>query len=285
MKAFTIDADNNVTFHPSAKAAPKTEGAELFTSQGALSELAAAWAASRLVEIWNSLPGETPVRKFKDRATAVARIWKAIQSLGQTAPAAEEAEPVPETALVPEQASGTVQPEAVVPESQEPAVSTALAPQSPDLAPSEPAANKKAARAKKAPVATSAKDAGAPREGSKTSQVIAMLKREGGTTLEEIMTEMGWLKHTTRAMLSAGGSLTKKHGLVVTSEKVGEKRVYSIKACTNERSFPPAAGLNPGGFFSFVGRISLDRLRRKSDEWCHDDHDRTNSDPQQATDD
>ena len=57
-----------------------------------------------------------------------------------------------------------------------------------------------------------------------------MLKREGGTTLEEIMAAMGWQKHTTRAMLSAGGSLTKKHGLVVTSEKVGEKRVYSIKA-------------------------------------------------------
>jgi hypothetical protein len=57
-----------------------------------------------------------------------------------------------------------------------------------------------------------------------------MLKREGGTTLEEIMTEMGWQKHTTRAMLSAGGSLTKKHGLTVTSEKVGDKRVYSIKS-------------------------------------------------------
>jgi hypothetical protein len=55
-----------------------------------------------------------------------------------------------------------------------------------------------------------------------------MLKRDGGTTLEEIMAEMGWLKHTTRAMLSAGGSLTKKHGLVVTSQKVGDKRTYRI---------------------------------------------------------
>jgi NAD(P)H-nitrite reductase large subunit len=32
---------------------------------------------------------------------------------------------------------------------------------------------------------------------SKTSQVIAMLKRKSGTTLEEIMTAMGWQKHTT----------------------------------------------------------------------------------------
>ena len=60
--------------------------------------------------------------------------------------------------------------------------------------------------------------------------MITMLKREGGTTLEEIMSAMSWQKHTTRAMLSAGGSLTKNHGLVVTSEKVGEKRIYSIKA-------------------------------------------------------
>ena len=69
----------------------------------------------------------------------------------------------------------------------------------------------------------------APRDSSKTAKVIAMLRREGGTTAEEIMATMGWLKHTTRAMLSAGGSLTKKHGLAVTSEKVGDRRVYSIK--------------------------------------------------------
>jgi Protein of unknown function (DUF3489) len=56
-----------------------------------------------------------------------------------------------------------------------------------------------------------------------------MLKREGGTTLEEIMSAMNWQKHTTRAMLSAGSSLTKNHGLIVVSEKVGHKRVYSIK--------------------------------------------------------
>jgi hypothetical protein len=30
-------------------------------------------------------------------------------------------------------------------------------------------------------------------------------------------------------MLSAGGSLTKNHGLTVTSEMVGDKRTYSIK--------------------------------------------------------
>ena len=64
---------------------------------------------------------------------------------------------------------------------------------------------------------------------TKGQLVLRLLEREGGATLEEIMTAMSWQKHTTRAMLSAGGSLTKKHGLVIISEKVGEKRTYSIK--------------------------------------------------------
>jgi hypothetical protein len=224
MKNFTIESEtNNITVHGSAKEAEAVPNSERFSNEAALAKLAANWPAARLVEIWNSLPGETPVRKFKDRATAVSRIWKAIQSLGQTAPAAEEPGPVPKG-----EASEMAQPEEVIPKTTEPAVASTVAPQSPDVAPSEPGAKKNATRAKKAP--KDATNAGARREGSKTSQVIAMLKREGGTTLEEIMTQMGWLKHTTRAMLSAGGSLTKKHGLVVTSEKVGEKRVYSIKA-------------------------------------------------------
>jgi len=222
MKNFTIENEtNNITIHGSAKEAEAVPNSERFTSEAALAKLAANWPASRLVEIWNSLPGETPVKKFKDRATAVSRIWKAIRRLGQAASAADEPAPFP-----PEPA----QPEGVIPESSEPAVGTNVAPQTPDVASSEPPTKKKATRAKKAPVSATTKDAGAPREGSKTSQVIAMLKREGGTTLEEIMTAMGWLKHTTRAMLSAGGSLTKKHGLVVLSEKVGDKRVYSIKS-------------------------------------------------------
>jgi len=226
MKNFTIENEtNNITVHGSAKEAEAVPNSERFGNEAALAKLAANWPAARLVEIWNSLPGESPVKKFKDRATAASRIWKAIQSLGQSAPAVEGAAPVPE-----QQPGEAPQPEAVIPESQEPAAATPVAPQSPDVASSEPGAKKKATRAKKASVAAPAKDAGVPREGSKTSQVIAMLKREGGTTLEEIMTAMGWQKHTTRAMLSAGGSLTKKHGLVVTSEKAGDKRVYSIKS-------------------------------------------------------
>src|SRR5450631_4856980 len=95
MKCYTIENDNNnITVHGSAKEAEAVPNSERFSNEAALAKLAANWPAARLVEVWNSLPGETSVKKFKDRATAVSRIWKAIQSLGQTAPAAE----VPETA-------------------------------------------------------------------------------------------------------------------------------------------------------------------------------------------
>ena len=142
MKNFTIENEtNNIMIHGSAKEAEAVPNSERFSNEATLAKLAANWPAARLVEIWNSLPGETPVKKFKDRATAVSRIWKAIQSLGQAASAApgSEVAPVaehPESAPVPEQeASETAQPEAVIPESAEPAVATPVAPQSPDVAP------------------------------------------------------------------------------------------------------------------------------------------------------
>lgn len=44
---------------------------------------------------------------------------------------------------------------------------------------------------------------------SKPTQVIAMLRREGGTTVGEIMAAIYWQKQTIRSILSAGGPLTK----------------------------------------------------------------------------
>ena len=54
--------------------------------------------------------------------------------------------------------------------------------------------------AKATPNAEAAKADSAPREGGKTAQVIAMLKREGGATLTEIMATMQWQKHTVRGL-------------------------------------------------------------------------------------
>jgi hypothetical protein len=125
-----------------------------------------------------------------DRARQDERELEAIQ----------QPELIPAIVTAPVASEAGLEPEA--------APATPVAPQTPHVAPEEPPAKTSVSRAKKAPVANT----GAPREGSKTSQVIAMLKRDGGTTLEEIMSAMGWQKHTTRAMLSAGGSLRKNTG-------------------------------------------------------------------------
>ena len=102
MKNFTIENEtSSITVHGSAKEAEAVPNSERFSNEPALAKLAANWPAARLVEIYNSLPGKTPVKKFKDRATAVSRIWKAIERLGETAPApAEEPASAPETAPV-----------------------------------------------------------------------------------------------------------------------------------------------------------------------------------------
>jgi hypothetical protein len=55
-----------------------------------------------------------------------------------------------------------------------------------------------------------------------------MLRRPEGATLEEVMARFGWQVHTTRALMSTGGSLTRKHGITVISERVGDARTYRI---------------------------------------------------------
>ena len=80
MTTFTIDPENNIVAHTSLKEAQAADiaGAEYFGSQEELAQLAASWPSNRLIEIWNSLPGVVPVKKFKDRQTACGRIWAAL---------------------------------------------------------------------------------------------------------------------------------------------------------------------------------------------------------------
>jgi hypothetical protein len=84
MTIFTIDKDNNITAFASVREAKSNPEAERFQSEKELAKLASQWPGSRLVEIWNSLPGVSPVKKFTNRQAAVRRIWKAIQSLTPT---------------------------------------------------------------------------------------------------------------------------------------------------------------------------------------------------------
>ena len=84
MKFYTIEKDtNNIAVHASAKEAQAVTDAERFTSEATLAKLAAAWPTSRLISIWNTLPGEVPVRRFASRTLALSRIWNSIQRLGE----------------------------------------------------------------------------------------------------------------------------------------------------------------------------------------------------------
>src|SRR5580704_844057 len=80
MPTFTIDAENNVTVFGSSQGASENgKGTETFSSAEELAALATRWPGTRLVKIWNSLPGAQPVERFTSRQVAVKRIWKAIQ--------------------------------------------------------------------------------------------------------------------------------------------------------------------------------------------------------------
>src|SRR6266403_4732369 len=79
MTIFTIDSENHIAAHgPAAEVTDKA--CEQFTSQKELAQLAADWPGSRLVDIWNRMPGLTPVKRFTNRAVATARIWRAVES-------------------------------------------------------------------------------------------------------------------------------------------------------------------------------------------------------------
>jgi|JI10StandDraft_1071094.scaffolds.fasta_scaffold3229468_1 predicted ArsR family transcriptional regulator len=59
---------------------------------------------------------------------------------------------------------------------------------------------------------------------SKRDQLIGLLKRDSGATLEEMTSLTGWLPHTVRAAMTG----LKKTGLIVTREKVDGVSRYSI---------------------------------------------------------
>ncbi len=191
---FTIDCDNNITAFASLQEAKAADiaGAEYFSSQEELEQLAQSWSpagtrgrgSSKLLELWNSLPGVVPVKKFTDRKTALARIWKAAQAL--TPPGA------------------------------------------PQGAPDAPKANgsqKKATSRKKA--TPGEKGGKQPREGSKKAEVLDLLHRPKGATLDEIAKATGWQAHSVRGFIS--GTISKRMGLKVESFKTPEgDRAYRL---------------------------------------------------------
>ena len=192
MRTFTIDQENKITVFASEKQVKtgQTSGTEFFSTQEELAKLASEWPSERLVLIWNSLTGVEPVKKFTDRKTAIARIWKAIQSLQ--------------------------------PASAEGAETTAPAHDVGSRRTTKTKATRKAKVEKKA-----ARDAKGPREGSKTAIILDLIRRPKGATLEELMSAADWQAHSVRGFLSA--VVGKKMGLKLKSSKREDgKRLYQI---------------------------------------------------------
>jgi hypothetical protein len=55
----------------------------------------------------------------------------------------------------------------------------------------------------------------APRDGAKISEVVGLLKRESGATLDEVVAATGWLPHTSRAALTG----LRKRGYAIERQK------------------------------------------------------------------
>src|ERR1700682_6250014 len=175
MATFTIDNDNNITGYASGEAIPDNDS-ERFTTESELAQLAPQWPAARLIEVWNSIPGLAPVRKFTSRKTAVARIWKAAQSLVSR-------------------------------------------PNAPDVPKKAPKSTKRATPKAKAHTA---------RDGSKKADIIRLLERAKGATLEELMGATGWQAHSVRGFIS--GTLGKKLKMKIDSFRTEKgDRTYRVK--------------------------------------------------------
>jgi hypothetical protein len=79
------------------------------------------------------------------------------------------------------------------------------------------------------PKTSKTKEPKAPRtrDGSKQAQLIAMLRRAKGATIDEIVKALEWQPHTVRGAIA--GALKKKLGLTILSEKSEPRgRVYRI---------------------------------------------------------
>ncbi len=78
------------------------------------------------------------------------------------------------------------------------------------------------------PIAAAKPAEGAPRSGSKIAAVVALLEREQGATLDEMVEGTGWLAHTTRAALTR----LRKKGRAITKAKRGDATCYRMDAET-----------------------------------------------------
>src|SRR5436190_23920437 len=74
---FATDDQNHITIQ--GEGADLIPGLTRFRSQQELEALTAQWPTSKLVDLWNGIPGSTPVKKFTNRSIAIRRIWTMLE--------------------------------------------------------------------------------------------------------------------------------------------------------------------------------------------------------------
>ncbi len=190
MITFVIDGENGITAYPSKQEAADAGDGSLFSSLDQLDQATAGCTASRLVEIWNGIPGVIEVTKFTSRQIALGRIWKAVQVLA--------------AAVAPETAQDV-----------------------PDVAP-EPAKPSRNATSPTKTRTKATKAAPEPRGESKKDQVIAMVRQPGGASLKSIMEATGWQPHTVRGFMATVPK--KLEIEVVSAKVDGERTYSAAKA-------------------------------------------------------
>ena len=93
-------------------------------------------------------------------------------------------------------------------------------------APTAPASKLSSVKSTKTPQkAAASKAATAPKPG-KIDKIIAMMRRPKGATINDLTKATAWQAHSVRGAIS--GTLRKKQGLNVLSEKSGDVRLYRI---------------------------------------------------------
>ena len=181
---FTIDSDNNITAH--ARPPAGADESQSFSTMKELAKLTADWPASRLVDTWNSFAGVAPFDDLKP----VKKFTSRKAAVGRIWQAVAR-------------------------------LSADVAPQAAPVAPAKGKSKKSPTKAKRRDTARK----GASKERTnKKAEVIAMMKRAKGATLEEIVAATGWQKHTVRGFVS------------ILASKGGEK-VESTKNAAGERTY------------------------------------------------
>jgi hypothetical protein len=164
-----------------------TENLETFATEKELAKLAADWPASRMVETWNSFAGVAPFDDLKPVKKFTSRKLAVSRVWAAVQRLADPA------------------------------------PQAEPVAPAKGKAKKSPARAAgrvKAPKGASES------RSNKKAEVIAMMKRAKGVTLDEIIAVTSWQRHTIRGFVSLLGS---KSGLKIESTKnAAGERCYRI---------------------------------------------------------